>query len=160
MFASLQYIHRGGGLVQAGTGGRGVPFFFFFFAKHINSQAVPMGWGEQSRACFGRKRQGRVDEQYLLLKESEGSGLRWERGPRARPSDGGGTMPHSLLLPDQQTDRSPLLIPTLKSKTPVTSKQESRLVMFIISSVFVNLQNDSWNSPSTYLSFSIGSWLF
>lgn len=71
----------------------------WFPAKHLNSKALPMGRGEQSRACFGRKRQGRVDEQYLLLKESEGSGLWWEQGPRARPSDGGGTVPYSLQLP-------------------------------------------------------------
>lgn len=31
-----------------------------------SAKALPIG-GEQSRACFGRKRQGGVDEQYLLL---------------------------------------------------------------------------------------------
>lgn len=63
----------GGVSIQAGTEG-----WIFFFArayKPINSPALPVGRGEQSRACLGRKRQGRVDEQYLLLKEGGGSGL-------------------------------------------------------------------------------------
>ena len=55
----------------------GIAFFFFgfFFAEYINSQALPMGWGGTKQGLFWEEEAGSVDEQYLLLKESEGSGL-------------------------------------------------------------------------------------
>lgn len=97
----------------------GSAFFFFFFAKHINSQALPMGGGGNKAELVlgGRGRVGWMNSTCCCRRVKE-AGCGESGGHVPGPVMEESTVPYSLLLPTSKT----LLIPTLKNTTTIHFK--------------------------------------